>query len=350
MTSDHRAPQAFILPDEDEKKAGKTTVKSRSPQPKIVFEEEPLDRALVTVPTTSPARAPRRFRWLAILMSSLLALVGMWASLSIVQLVEGFFARSPALGWIAMTVAIIAAVAASAIVLREIVGLFRLAKLEKLQEAAARAINLDEKSSADSACASLVALYQGRPDTALGLKSFANHRNDILDPRDRMKLADRLLVAPLDEAANKIIASRARRVTLLTTVTPAAALDILFVAAQNFSMLREVASLYGGRPSTLATLKLARMVASHLAITGGLALSDNLIQHLVGRGLLGRLSARFGEGAVNGILTARIGLAATNVCRPIPREGATSDTLASLLKQVVSFGEKPTKDTKDDAD
>ena len=59
-----------------------------------------------------------------------------------------------------------------------------------------------------------------------------------------------------------------------------------------------------------AVLKLARMVASHLAVTGGLALSDNLIQHVVGKGLLGRLSARFGEGAVNGILTSRIGLAA----------------------------------------
>ena len=39
----------------------------------------------------------------------------------------------------------------------------------------------------------------------------------------------------------------------------------------------------------------------------------NLIQHLVGKGLLGRLSARFGEGAVNGILTSRIGLAARDL-------------------------------------
>ncbi len=82
------------------------------------------------------------------------------------------------------------------------------------------------------------------------------------------------------------------------------------------------------------------MVATHLAVTGGLALSDNLIQHFVGKGLLGKLSARFGEGAVNGILTSRIGLAATDVCRPIPRETATRDTLTSLLKEVMTFGDK----------
>ena len=150
-------------------------------------------------------------------------------------------------------------------------------------------------------------------------------------------------MTPLDTEAQRIIARRARRVTLLTTVTPAAALDIIFVAAQNARMLRELATLYGGRPSTLATLKLARMVVVHLAITGGLALSDNLIQHLVGKGLLGRLSARFGEGAVNGILTCRIGLAARDVCRPIPAQGNSGDRLAKLLREVIGFGGKDKK-------
>jgi putative membrane protein len=78
------------------------------------------------------------------------------------------------------------------------------------------------------------------------------------------------------------------------------------------------------------------MVVSHLALTGGIALSDNLIQHVVGKGLLGRLSARFGEGTVNGILTARVGLAARDVCRPIPQEASAKDTLGSLLKELVS--------------
>jgi putative membrane protein len=334
MTQTHRAPQAFVLPDDDEAKTKSVKVKTRAKTPEIVFDEEIEHTDVVVLPSTNVHHTPRRFRWLSLLLGALFTLFMMWASLSTLQLIESFFARSPWLGWVAVSVAAIAVIAALAIIMREIIGLLR------LQETAARAINLDEQSSAQKACAELESIYGGRPDTKWGLEQFKSHRGDILDPRDRVMLADKLILKPLDEAVHKIIARRARRVTLLTTVTPAAVLDILFVAAQNLGMLREIATLYGGRPSTFSTLKLARMVATHLAVTGGLALSDNLIQHFVGKGLLGKLSARFGEGAVNGILTARIGLAASNVCRPIPRAAATSDTLTSLLKEVMNFGDK----------
>jgi putative membrane protein len=340
MNDKSRAPQAFVLPDEAEETTKPVKSKTRAAAPTLVFEPELEHTDLVTLPQTATMHEPRRFRWLGLLVSALFALFSMWAGLSIVQLVQSFFALAPWLGWVAFGIAGIAAFAAIAIVVREIIGLWRLQRIEHIQELSARAINLDERSSADTVCSELQSLYADRADVKWGLQQFNSHRDDILDPRDRVKLADTLMVQPLDEVAHKIIARRARRVTLLTTVTPIAMLDILFVAAQNFAMLRELATLYGGRPSTLSTLKLARMVATHLAVTGGLALSDNLIQHFVGRGLLGKLSSRLGEGAVNGILTSRIGLAATAVCRPVPRESATSDTLTSLLKEVLSFGDK----------
>ncbi len=342
MNTDTRKPQAFVLPSSDN--AAPTKTKKRTATPHVVFEPEYEHADLVTVPRSATLAAPRRFRWLSILLSALFALFMMWVGLASTQLVESFFARNIYLGWMALGIAGIAAVAAIGIILREIFGLMRLNMIEALQEKAARAINLDERQSADEACAELQAMYKHRADVAWGLQQFAAHQHDILDPKDRMALADTLLLRPLDEVAHKIIARRSRRVTLLTTVTPAAALDILFVAAQNLAMLRELAALYGGRPSTLVTLKLARMVAAHLAVTGGLALSDNLIQHFVGKGLLGRLSARFGEGAVNGILTSRIGLAAADVCRPIPKPAATRETLTSLLREVMTFGDTPPPD------
>jgi putative membrane protein len=123
-------------------------------------------------------------------------------------------------------------------------------------------------------------------------------------------------------------------VTLLTAVAPHAALDIVFVVMQNLRMLRRLAELYGGRPGTFGTMRLARMVVAHLAITGGLALSDTLIQQLVGKGLVGRLSARFGEGAVNGILTARIGRAALDLTRPLPFAGTSPPSLVDLVREV----------------
>jgi putative membrane protein len=39
---------------------------------------------------------------------------------------------------------------------------------------------------------------------------------------------------------------------------------------------------------------------------------------VVGHGIAAKLSARLGEGVLNGMLTARVGLSAMAVCRPMP--------------------------------
>lgn len=335
-----RKPQAFVLDGGKDE----TRIAAGPRHARIAFEPEAAVQDVAIVPPAAAQAAPRRMRWGAILLAALTALISLWAGLAVTQFVEDVFARSPVLGWLALGIAGLAGLAAIAIIVREIWGLVRLGKIEGLQDQAARAINLDEQAAARAVEAGLTSLYAGRADLAWPLKEFAALSGDILDPKDRVLLAHRLLMEPLDEAAHRIIARRARRVTLLTTVTPAAALDILFVAAQNLALLREIATLYGGRPSALSTLRLARMVITHLAVTGGLALSDSLIQHLVGKGLLGRLSARFGEGAVNGILTSRIGLAAMDVCRPIPGRTAAREALGKLLREVVSFGPKDKPD------
>ena len=329
--SDHRAPQAFKLePDATRTKAKPT---------KIEFATDEPEKDLATIPVPPDQRILMRPRWGFILVSALTTLFALWLGLSAVQIVEGFFAKSTVMGYLALGVAGLAGVAALAIILSEIWGLFRLRRIERLQLAASHAINQDDAASADATIAGLKNLYANRADAAYNLKTLNLHAEDIMDPRDRVRLAERYLVDPLDEIAHRIIAKRARRVTLLTTVTPAAALDILFVGAQNLGMLREIASLYGGRPSTLATLRLARMVVTHLAVAGGLALSDNFLHLFVGKGILGRLSARFGEGAVNGILTARIGLAAREVCRPVPQEQSKREKLSNMVKELANFSD-----------
>ena len=341
MTEGHRTPKAFVneAPKPDAK-----TAEAPKRQPRaiagITFEPEPDDADLIVVPPKPPSPS-RSMRWGGLLLGALASLVSLWAGLAVTQLVEEFFVRSPALGWLALGIASIAAFAALAIIAREVWALARLRRIEHIQADAAHAINTDDSAAARRAIIDLERLYASRADAQLGLRDLKQYESDIMDGRDRVKLAERHLVSPRDDEAHRIIAHAARRVTLLTTVTPTAALDILFVAALNLRMMREVATLYGGRPSTLSTLRLARMVLGHLAVTGGLALSDNILQHVVGKGLLGRLSARFGEGAVNGILTARVGLAARDVCRPIPQETSAKETLGSLIRELVTVTGEP---------
>jgi putative membrane protein len=332
-----RAPQAFVLEKDGDTVEVKPQTKTKAPE--IIFESEPVDTNIVTVPHSVPT-IRHRFRWGTILIAAVFALVTMYAGLTATRMIESFFATSPWLGWFATAIAATAGIAALAIVARETWGLMSLRRIEHLQLTATHAINLRDRKSADTALAGVLELYRTMPDAGDALGAYDGYRNDIMSADDRLALAERLLIEPRDLAARKIIAKRARKVTLLTTVTPAAALDILFVAAQNLAMLREIATLYGGRPATLSTLRLGRMVLTHLAIAGGLALSDNLLQHLVGKGLLGRLSARFGEGVVNGILTTRIGIAACNLCRPFPRALSQKETITSMAKELLTIGEE----------
>jgi putative membrane protein len=115
-----------------------------------------------------------------------------------------------------------------------------------------------------------------------------------------------------------------------------------YVAIENLRLLRALATLYGGRPGTIGALKLANMVFGHIVATGGLAMTDDLLGQFLGQDLLRRLSRRLGEGAFNGALTARIGIAAIEVIRPLPylaaRPPRARDVLGEVLRPMFGVG------------
>ena len=57
---------------------------------------------------------------------------------------------------------------------------------------------------------------------------------------------------------------------------------------------------------------------------------------VAGGGLLSKLSRRFGEGVVNGALTARVGVAAMEVCRPMPFAALERPSVTGLVKRALT--------------
>jgi len=293
----------------------------------------------------APESTPKRgWRWGALLLSALGGLIALALISWAMQTVSALFATGGWLGWAALGLAVLAVFAALMLLIAEIAGLVRLGRVTQLRAEAESALTAAEDTAEPErrrlkavrgVVGSLERLLDDRADTTWHVRRFREHRGDVIDPRGIMVLAERELLQPLDRRASAMIAASARRVSVITAISPSALVDVGFAAYENLRLMRRLATLYGGRPGFFGLMRLARMVISHLAVTGGVALGDDLVQQVVGHGLTARLSARLGEGIVNGAFTARIGLATLSQCRPLPYVEASPPRLRALLADLI---------------
>lgn len=269
-------------------------------------------------------------------LGGLIALgLGLWTT----SLIEGLFAKAESLGLIGVAFGALFLVGLVGLIAREIFAVARQTGIAELHVALAQARATDDRDAARKLVARLITLYRNRPQTARARAEVADAARAIVDGRDLIDVAERALIRPLDEKAQAEIATAARRVSLVTAVSPRAILDVLFVVAQIVRLVRRIAEIYGGRPGLFGFVKLARTIGAHLAITGGMAVGDSFLQQLVGHGVASRISARMGEGVLNGLLTARVGLSALAVCRPAPFGVAKQPNVADVAPFLFSKGE-----------
>ena len=284
--------------------------------------------------------AERGFGWGALLISALLAILSLAAGVWLTDFVSDLMAREGWLGWTAFGLVAIAGLAALALALRELAGLLRLRKLAGLRRRADEALRQDDRKLARRVLKELEALYQGRDDTRWALEQLARHRNSVLEARDTLTLADRELGEALDAKARATVAESAKRVSVLTALSPSPALDMMFVAYQSLAMLRRLAELYGGQPGFFGLMRLARRVITHIVVTGGIALTLDLAQDMISKRLVGMVAGRLGEGVFNGALTVRLGLAAIDVCRPLPHIETKPANARSILAELIATTQK----------
>jgi putative membrane protein len=277
---------------------------------------------------------PRMRRWTSLLVAAVGGLIALALGLAVDNLIRDLFSRTDWLGWLAVALTAIAVLALLVLAAREIAGLVRIRRINHIHRQALDAVTTDDRKQALAVVRELNALYAARPDTARGRAALAAHAAEIIDGRDLIGLAETELLLPFDDAARRMVLSSAKRVALVTAVSPRALVDLLFVGAEILRLIRRLATLYGGRPGTLGFFRLTRAAVGHLAITGGMAAGDSLVSQLVGHGLAARLSAKLGEGVVNGLLTARVGIAAIEVCRPLPFVNGRPPRLADVVSEL----------------
>ncbi|MEZ5805809.1 MAG: TIGR01620 family protein [Rhizobiaceae bacterium] len=291
-----------------------------------------------------PVAPRRRSRLAAIFWSGLGALLTLALGLWTDQLIRDLFSRADWLGWVGVAAAAAVALSLVIILAREMLALFRLGSVEKLRQRGADAILRDDPKAARSVTDELIALLATRPETAAGRRALEDLRGDIIDGANLVRLAETELLLPLDIQAKTLVLDAAKRVSLVTAVSPRALVDIAYVVFESGRLIRRLSQLYGGRPGTLGFIRLTRDVLAHLAVTGSIAAGDSIVQQLVGHGLAARLSAKLGEGVINGMMTARIGVAAMETARPLPFAAMKRPGLGDFLSALTTFTARKTQE------
>ena len=261
-------------------------------------------------------------------------LVSAGLSLAADRLIRDLFAANEWLGWAGLVVLGLFVIAILVLAAREVFALRRLRVLDALRKDAALALLDSDQHRAKSVVDVLNTIYAGRPDLARARQSVTDNLPHLFDGHEIVTLAERSLMAPLDARAKALTAASARRVALVTAVSPRALVDIAFVIYESIRLAGAIAALYGARPGFFGFWRLTGAVLAHLAVTGGLVLTDGIVEQLVGQGLAAKLSARLGEGVVNGLMTVRVGIAAMRVVRPLPFDTQKSPTVRDFVPEL----------------
>ena len=311
------------------------TAQSPAEAPPVVDTDAPIPtgQAMQTMAALAARRPSVLGRWFWRL---LVALLTFFLSVAAWNVVTGLVSRSPVLGYVALGLLAAFVLVCLAIIIREWAAIARLGRLDKLHAAAAEALTLNDVDRAQGVVDRMLALYDGRPDLRWGREKLQVRRGEAVDADALLETAEAELLTSLDAAARREIEAAARQVAAVTALVPIAFADVFAALTANIRMIRRIAEIYGGRSGVLGGWRLTKSVLQHLVATGAVAVGDDLIGSVAGGGLLSKVSRRFGEGVINGALTARVGIAAVEVCRPLPFRALKRPTVTGVVQRALT--------------
>lgn len=153
--------------------------------------------------------------------------------------------------------------------------------------------------------------------------------------REVVRLYAHLVQPVLDVQARREISRSAAESTLMIAVSPLALVDMAFIAWRNLRLINRIATIYGIELGYFSRLRLFRLVLLNIAFAGASELVREVGMDWMSQDLAARLSTRVAQGIGAGLLTARLGIKAMELCRPLPWIDDDKPRLGDFRRQLV---------------
>lgn len=154
--------------------------------------------------------------------------------------------------------------------------------------------------------------------------------------KEILALFEQQVLAPVDQRVLADIRKEAGACAVMIAISPFVWLDMAVVMWRNLRLIQKISRSYGlsmGYWSRIVLLKrLCRIMlyagASELLADGG--------GWLLGNSLTSKFSGQLAQGLGAGVLTARLGIQAITLCRPMPFLASSKPTLSTLASEIGS--------------
>lgn len=294
------------------------------------------------VPRAGSSIKTRLLSWGMVFFTSLFGLFILWLTATLISSIEQLYERNDIIGWTAIGLSALLLLSLLVLIAKELISLSKLKKLGNLKIKGAEIHENNQLKPAKNYARQIKHLYSDSPQRSWILKALKEQEQTIMDGRELVELIDTEIGAPLDKEVQKIISETAKKVSILTAIAPGPFIDMAAVTLLNLNMIRKIAAVYGVRPGLWGLTRLGRNILAHLALSGGLAMTSDLLQPLIGSSIAAKLSKKLGEGMINGALTIRIGISAQEITRPIPYIKTPKTSFSNIVSTSLDTNNKQT--------
>lgn len=310
-------------------------------QDKVNFALAKIDKENQLEQGMETAIVPKKDRWaLKTILVSGFALTAFQTIENVVTSLSSFDLLSLAWSGLFGGIASIAGVACY----KEFSALTRLKKHEADKNSVEHIINSGGVSQAKPLCQAMA--KSANSNLSASYDRWEHQASKTHTDKDTFELFDALVLQEQDIAAQKLIIKSASESAVLVALSPLAIVDVLLVAWRNLRLLDQIAALYGVELSYWSRMRLMRLVLMNLAFAGAAEALSDVGADLLSVDMLGRVSMSVAQGLGVGLLTARIGIKAMEMMRPLPYLSAPKPKLKDMRKQLLSVIMSKTKEEK----